>query len=82
MDVFEKNDESFHYQGFLPHWTKTILQQMKRKFWKVPDALFSSLRGYNNLGCYPFIHRIRHYTHFDTTPPGVFGRNGFHGESA
>jgi hypothetical protein len=27
------------------------------------------------------IHRTRHYAHFDTSPPGAFGRNGSHGES-
>ncbi len=29
-----------------------------------------------------FDYRIRHCSHFDTSPPGAFGRNGFHGESA
>jgi hypothetical protein len=27
-------------QGFLPHWTNSILQQLKRNFWKIADALF------------------------------------------
>jgi hypothetical protein len=29
-----------------------------------------------------FDYRLRHCAHFDTSPPGAFGRNGFHGESA
>ena len=28
-----------------------------------------------------FDYRLRHCAHFDTSPPGAFGRNGFHGES-
>ena len=28
------------------------------------------------------LERECHCTHFDTSPPGAFGRNGFHGESA
>jgi hypothetical protein len=28
-----------------------------------------------------FDYRLRHYTHFDTSPSGAFGCNGFHGES-
>ncbi len=28
-----------------------------------------------------FDYRIRHCARFDTSPPGAFGRNGFHGES-
>ncbi len=36
-------------QGFLPHWTNSILQQMKRKFWKITDAWnceASAIRGW------------------------------------
>jgi hypothetical protein len=29
-----------------------------------------------------FDYRLRHCTHFDTSPPGSFGRNGIHGECA
>jgi hypothetical protein len=29
-----------------------------------------------------FDYRLCHCAHFDTSPPGAFGRNGFHGESA
>jgi hypothetical protein len=28
------------FKGFLPHWTNSILQQLKRKFWKNTDVLF------------------------------------------
>jgi hypothetical protein len=28
------------FKGFLPHWTNSLLQQLKRKFWKIADELF------------------------------------------
>jgi hypothetical protein len=38
---------------------------------------------FRRLGFFSFsIDRIRHCAHFDTYPPGAFGCNGFHGESA
>ena len=44
---------------------------------------FSPMFLFRRLGFFSFsIHRIRHCAHFDTSPPGAFGRNGFHGESA
>ena len=36
------------FQGFLPHWTNSILQQMKRKFWKMTDTLFRISRMTNS----------------------------------
>jgi hypothetical protein len=36
------------FKGFLPHWTNSILQQLKRKFWKIADALFRISRMTNS----------------------------------
>jgi hypothetical protein len=36
------------FKGFLPHWTNSILQQLKRKFGKIADALFRISRMTNS----------------------------------
>ncbi len=57
-------------RDFYPNWTNSILQQMKRKFWKITDALFRILWMTNS-----FKYRVRRSVlslHFSTGPSKLF----------
>jgi hypothetical protein len=61
------------YQG-----TLSFLRLSVRKFLPSPiqSVPIPSTRFF-----FLFDYRLRHCSHFDTSPTGAFGRNGFHGES-
>jgi len=62
------------YQGTLPSLRLSVGKFLPSPIQSVP---IPSTRFF-----FLFDYRIRHCAHFDTSPPGAFGRNGFHGESA
>ena len=62
------------YQGTLPSLRLSVGKFLPSLIQSVP---IPSPRFF-----FLFDYRLRHCTHFDTSPPGSFGRNGFHGESA
>ncbi len=59
---------------YLAHITSRITWHVTSK--QSPLFLFRR-RGFFSFS----IHRLRHCAHFDTSPTGAFGSNGFHGES-
>jgi hypothetical protein len=62
------------YQGTLPSLRISVGKFLPSPIQSVPVP---STRFF-----FLFDYRLRHCAHFDTSPSGVFGRNGFHGESA
>jgi hypothetical protein len=62
------------YQGTLPSLRLSVGKFLPSLIQSVP---IPSTRFF-----FLFDYRIRHCARFDTYPPGAFGRNGFHGESA
>jgi hypothetical protein len=62
------------YQGTLPSLRLSVGKFLPSLIQSVP---IPSTRFF-----FLFDYRLRHCAHFDTSPPGAFGRNGFHGESA
>ena len=63
-----------HYQGTLPSLRLSVSKFLPSLIQPVP---IPSTRFF-----FLFDYRLCHCAHFDTSPPGAFGRNGFHGESA
>jgi hypothetical protein len=61
------------YQGTMPSLRISVDKFLPSPIQSVP---IPSTRFF-----FLFDYRLRHCTHFDTSPTGVFGRNGFHGES-
>ena len=62
------------YQGTMPSLRLSVSKFLPSLIQPVP---IPSTRFF-----FLFDYRICHCAHFDTSPPGAFGRNGFHGESA
>ena len=62
------------YQGTMPSMRLSVGKFLPSPIQSVP---IPSTRFF-----FLFDYRICHCAHFDTSPPGAFGRNGFHGESA
>ena len=62
------------YQGTLPSLRLSVSKFLPSLIQPVP---IPSTRFF-----FLFDYRLCHCAHFDTSPPGAFGRNGFHGESA
>ena len=62
------------YQGTMPSLRLSVGKFLPSPIQSVPVP---STRFF-----FLFDYRLRHCAHFDTSPTGAFGHNGFHGESA
>jgi hypothetical protein len=64
------------YQGTMPSLRLSVGKFLPSPIQSVPIPSPSRLGFF-----FLFDYRLRHCAHFDTSPPGAFGRDGFHGES-